>query len=271
MALRSHFVAEYRCSKLVQFSPDAAHLATTQDKRLVIRDAHTLKIVPNGVRPCSDSIDSLAWSPDGDLVLCVLLKEAAVQVFSLSLPDWSCRISEGIAGLASAAWVPDSRHLLTSAELGLHLSIWSLCNQKVWQIRQPKPAPACLAFSPDAALLAVATRRDCKDHLSLYDASAGGGWACLCTWPLDTVDLAGVSWAPDGTALCVQDTVLEYRLQVYSLQGELLARYAAYENALGIKAVQWSPDGAFLAVGSYDQVLKLDEQHAIIVLLALLL
>ena len=33
--------------------------------------------------------------------------------------------------------------------------------------------------------------------------------------------------------------------------------YSAYQDALGVKAVTWSPSGQFLAVGSYDQAMRL--------------
>lgn len=44
----------------------------------------------------------------------------------------------------------------------------------------------------------------------------------------------------------------QYKILLYSLDGRLLATYCAYEWALGIKSVAWSPSSQFLAVGSYD-------------------
>lgn len=32
--------------------------------------------------------------------------------------------------------------------------------------------------------------------------------------------------------------------------------FQAYENALGIRAMEWSPSGHFLALGSYDEHLR---------------
>lgn len=37
------------------------------------------------------------------------------------------------------------------------------------------------------------------------------------------------------------------------MDGTPLARYRAYEDALGVKSVAWAPSGQLLAVGSYDQ------------------
>jgi len=43
---------------------------------------------------------------------------------------------------------------------------------------------------------------------------------------------------------------------VYSPDGRCLFRYSAYDNALGLKTVAWSPCGQFLGCGSYDQVVR---------------
>ncbi len=37
----------------------------------------------------------------------------------------------------------------------------------------------------------------------------------------------------------------------------LIAKHVPYEKALGIKAVTFSPNGQYLSVGSYDQIVKL--------------
>lgn len=48
-----------------------------------------------------------------------------------------------------------------------------------------------------------------------------------------------------------------YRVLFYSLTGELVGRLEAYANALGGRSMSWSPNGTLLAVGSYDQCVRL--------------
>lgn len=36
-------------------------------------------------------------------------------------PDWRCKIDEGMAGLVTVKWSPDSRHILTTAEFNVSL------------------------------------------------------------------------------------------------------------------------------------------------------
>ena len=45
----------------------------------------------------------------------------------------------------------------------------------------------------------------------------------------------------------------QYKILLYSVDGRCLAKYSAYENALGVKSIAWSPTSQFLAIGSYDE------------------
>lgn len=109
-------------------------------------------------------------------------------------------------------------------------------------------------FSANGKYMALAERRDCRDHISLFDCSQ---WQLVRHFPVETSDLVGVAWSPDSNVLCLWDSVLDYKLYLYSIDGRCLASYSAYEHALGIKCVQWSPTSQFLAIGSYDQKLRI--------------
>ena len=74
---------------------------------------------------------------------------------------------------------------------------------------------------------------------------------------LETDDLAGLKWSPDGEVLCVWESSLSYKVLLYSIDGRLISSYSAYEHALGIKSLCWSPSGQFVAVGSHDQLVML--------------
>ena len=80
------------------------------------------------------------------------------------------------------------------------------------------------------------------------------GWAPQQRTQLESVDAADISYSPDGSCIAVADSCLGYRVLLYGLDGGLLGKYSAYENALGVRSMKWGPDGQLLAVGSYDQV-----------------
>ena len=167
-------------------------------------------------------------------------------------PDWRCRIDEGVAGLVHCAWTPDSRHLVTFSDFQVHLTLWSLTTQDTVVVQKPKSPPRAVAFC--ASFMAVATRKDCKDFITVFDCD---GWEKISSFPVKSFDLSTILWNEDGSAIVVLDTCLQYYLAVYSPTGELLHEYKAYEHALGIRTAAWSQGGAFLAVASFDQSVRL--------------
>ncbi|KAK3157146.1 hypothetical protein QOZ80_2AG0116810 [Eleusine coracana subsp. coracana] len=241
----------YKHTGPVCFSPDARFVAVAVDYRLVVRDVASLKVVQ--LFSCMDKISSVEWAPDSEYILCGLYKRPMVQAWSLSQPDWTCKIDEGQAGIAYARWSPDSRHILTTSEFQLRLTVWSLVNTACVHVQWPKHASRGVSFTKDGKFAAICTRRDCKDYINFLSCQS---WEIMGVFAVDTVDLAGVEWSPDDSSIVVWDSLLEYKVLIYSPDGRCLFKYLAYESGLGVKTVAWSPCGQFLAVGSYDQAVR---------------
>lgn len=176
------------------------------------------------------------------------------QIWSIEHPEWTCKIDEGSAGLVACHWSPDSRHVLTMSDFQLRITLWSLISKSVAYIKHPKLLQGGLDFSGDSKFMALAERRDCKDYISVFECSS---WQLCKHFPVATDDLVGLKWSPDGQVLCIWESMLNYKVMIYSLDGRCLASYSAYEQALGIKSVTWSPTSQFLAIGSYDQKVRL--------------
>lgn len=239
-------------SQLCKFSPDGKLLASGVQYRLVVRDANTLQILQ--LYTCLDQIQHIEWSSDSLFILCAMYKRGIVQVWSLEQPNWHCKIDEGSAGLVASCWSPDGRHILNTTEFHLRITVWSLCTKSVSYIKYPKACQQGIAFTKDGRYMALAERRDCKDYISLFVCS---DWQLLRHFDTETQDMAGIEWAPNGCVLAVWDTCLEYKVLLYSLDGRLLSTYRAYEWSLGIKSVAWSPSSQFLAIGSYDEKVRI--------------
>ncbi|XP_032251058.1 WD repeat-containing protein WRAP73 isoform X2 [Phoca vitulina] len=194
-------------SLLCKFSPDGKYLASCVQYRLVIRDVNTLQILQ--LYTCLDQIQHIEWSADSLFILCAMYKRGLVQVWSLEQPEWHCRIDEGSAGLVASCWSPDGRHILNTTEFHLRITVWSLCTKSVSYIKYPKACQQGIAFTRDGRYMALAERRDCKDHVSVFVCS---DWQLLRHFDTETQDLAGIEWAPNGCVLAVWDTCLEVRI-----------------------------------------------------------
>uniref|UniRef100_A0A673YKL1 WD repeat containing, antisense to TP73 n=1 Tax=Salmo trutta TaxID=8032 RepID=A0A673YKL1_SALTR len=239
-------------NQLCRVSPDGNYLATCVQYRLVVRDVNTLQILH--LYTCLDQIVHMEWSSDSLFVLCAMYKRGLVQVWSLEQPDWYCKIDEGSIGLVSSRWSPDGRHILNTTEFHLRVTVWSLCTKAVSYIKYPKACQKGIDFSRDGCYMALAERRDCRDYVSVFVCD---DWHLLRHFETETQDLAGVEWSPNGCVLAVWDSCLEYKVLLYSLDGRLLSTFSAYEWSLGIKSLAWSPSSQFLAIGSYDEKVRI--------------
>eukprot|EP00112_Aurelia_sp_Birch-Aquarium-sp1_P024370 Seg768.10 transcript_id=Seg768.10/GoldUCD/mRNA.D3Y31 product="WD repeat-containing protein WRAP73" protein_id=Seg768.10/GoldUCD/D3Y31 len=237
---------------LCKFSPDGKHIVNSVQYKVVIRDVRTLQIV--SLFTCLDHIDVLEWSSDSLFILCGSFKRGLVQVWSIEQADWTCKIDEGVAGLEALRWAPDGRHILSTAKFKLRITVWSLIDKSVSYIRYPKHANQGLTFTKDGKFMALAERRNCKDYVSILSCSS---WQLVKHFETDTNDLADLSWSPDGRILAVWESCLEYKMLLYTMDGKIVSIYSAYDFALGIKSVTWSPSSQFLVIGSYDQSARL--------------
>ncbi|KAI9325583.1 WD40-repeat-containing domain protein [Obelidium mucronatum] len=234
------------------FSPDARLVATVVDARVVVRDAASQQIA--ALFACDEAPAHVAWAPDAALLAVATRRTATV--WSLADPQWRAVVDAGAAGLARLRWAPDARSLLVFSDFQLRVTVWSLVAGDAASIQHPKYCDRGFGFRADGRYFALCERRDGKDTLSVYDCE---DWTLVKHFPVDTSDLEDIAWSPDGRFIAVWDSILEYKILIYSPDGRLISCYSANHDpgVLGIKSVNWSPSAQFLAVGSFDEKLRL--------------
>jgi hypothetical protein len=171
--------------------------------------------------------------------------------------------------------------LLTVSDLWLSLSLWSLKEggqggreggregggeEAVFTVAYPKVGVKPV-FSPDGCLLLVARRREGRDEVGVYGRTGreGGreGWACLRTFLPETVDLVALEWSPTGSFFIIRDTHLveDGVIACAPDGGKVLWRMEEEGRegggGLGVKSVAISPDGLWVAVGGWDEKLRM--------------
>ena len=223
----------------VAVSPDGTVLAHTDNKgefNLELRDIQSLKVLQT--YKCQDAVQHLEWSPDSKYIVSGMYKRGLVQLHSVEHKDWHCKIDPGTEGVEHVRWSPDSRHVIITAEFQLQITVWSLVDRSCVAIPFPKFSNKGIAFTADGHHMAVAHRQEAKDVVRIYSCTS---WEMVSEFIAATSDLADLCWSPNGTMLAVWDTELSYNVLVYSIDGRQLESYSAYDNALGVKRVEWSP------------------------------
>lgn len=254
----------------LSISPSGRLVAVVVQYRLTIRDVESLRTVQ--VFSHDDEVSHVEWSADSLYVLCVLPHRGLCHVWAVDDAEWYCKIDEGPLGVAHARWAPDGRHVLSSSDFGMRLTVWSLLDRSVRYIRAPKFPAAAVAFSAEGGWLAVAERREGVDALGVYEC---GSFERVAHFALATADVADVCWAPAAAGLVgggtrgagaadtsspdwllVTDGPLQLALFVYRRDGQLISRLAANSTrparALGARLSAWAPAGRVVAFGSYD-------------------
>lgn len=193
---------------LCSFSPNRLYLAVVNQQKLSIHGLTRTNTAPQvKVILCTEcvevyiilfdsyaytsilsSLQYLEWSVDSELILTAYQTKGKLEVWSITQPDWKCKINTGLLGLVSTCFTPAARHILTIANLyvnlliysvlrngeltkfssQLRITIWSLVDRSVRHINLPKEASPCLDFSPGGTYMAVAERRSAKDCVAIY-------------------------------------------------------------------------------------------------------
>jgi hypothetical protein len=214
-------------ASIASCSPSGCLLATATGIKVTIRELANLNILH--IFQCIDKPDKMEFSPDSAYLLCASLARGAVQCFSVSDPDWKCRINEGVSGFINAFWMPDSRGIITVSDFGIQLTVWSLLDSTSHIISSPKHGLGAisnnqptqqqlLAFSDCSRFLGVIHRMELHDYIGVYSTSP---FHELSKFKCKSNDLAAISWTPNSTHIVTVDSPLTYRLVVYTASGEV--------------------------------------------------
>ncbi|XP_064459451.1 WD repeat-containing protein WRAP73-like isoform X2 [Ornithodoros turicata] len=239
-----------------KFSHDGKHLAVPYGAKVTVYK-QSIDLPETAVFENNDNVDVIEWSPDSTMILCVILKRKVLQIWSIEDPQWRCKITEGVMGLSSARWSPDSRHVLSSSDFQIRVTIWSLTSKSISYLKSTKQFIDCFAFSPSGTVLAVAEYRDSKDFISIISCEE---WDLCKNFEVATEDMGGLAWSPNGDVLCVWEApIISFKLFIYDTSGSMLATYHAKSELIGIKSVSWHPEGQLLLVeGHCDKFVVLD-------------
>ncbi|GAA5835310.1 hypothetical protein JCM5353_006730 [Sporobolomyces roseus] len=186
-------------------------------------------------------------------------------------------------------WTPDGSSFLSWSAHRLRISIFSLSQQP--ELTRYIQSPKCTikeggySFSREG-YFALLERHGNRDCIAIYDTK---DWNLLRNVVIQdpTSDLVGIKWSPDGKYFVTWSSITNYYLHVFTLDGRKISTYSPYPSltpststpsissptetsslsskeqsrlkksmstyvGLGIRTIEWSLNGEFLAIGGYD-------------------
>jgi WD40 repeat protein len=258
---------------LASFSPGAHFILNVVENTLIVRRTDTLQIARTwtitapsntasilsnskstpsslGVSP-EGWISHAGWSCDSEYLLAASAKKGIVEVFKLREENWNARIEAGVEGLLKAEWAPDGRHVLCFSQWGLRVTIWSLVTGNATYIQFPIHPDRGYAFRSDSRYFVLAERHRSKDAIGVYDAT--DSYKLVRHFPVPTSNLSSLALSPTGNHIAIWEGILEYKLHILSLAGDVQASFSPKPNpGFGVRNAAWHPTGMFLAVAGWD-------------------
>ena len=158
--------------------------------------------------------------------------------------------------MSNALFSPNSTHVLSFNQNVTKLTIRSLLDKNTLFISLPKFSKKGLSFSCQGKgnFMALAERKDTNDIIGIYFIKK---WICLRRFSVDTEDLQDIKWSYDNSSIIIIDSPAVCKILIYNIFGELLNKIDIYQNKLGIKKFDISPNGHLYCLGLFDQSLRI--------------
>jgi WD40 repeat protein len=211
------------------------------------------------------------WSPSSRLLL--VSNPAEIRVVSALDDSFNATIRNPVATGTKPAHVGfgvSDAEVCVIASFGMKFAVYNLASSKAVEIGNPKlfsssAAARCFSFRPRTHHLALLTRTAGKDHVSLHTFPTR---ELQRSWAPDTIDAQGLLWSPDGRWLVLWESAAQgHKLLFYTSDGHIFRtwsgptnpapEYKDYAAGAGIRTVQFSADGRYLAIGDYSRSLYL--------------
>lgn len=195
----------------------------------------------------------------------LLAEEDKVRVWDVQDHDWSAAIDNGSSGMGKIANVEfgsDDSEVMVFSAFGSQVTVWSLWTGKSVEIKDPKFSRRGYGRSRTGrkGCFALLTRPAAQDVVSLH---VPGTYEVIKSFTPPTIDAQGLRWSPDGRWLAICDTPSNgYRVLIYTADGNLFRNYIGdyYDDdlkGLGVKNLEWSPNGDFLIIAGFEKKLTL--------------
>jgi WD40 repeat protein len=194
----------------------------------------------------TDSINRIAWSPDGDK-LASGCDDGTIRVWNMKNGELLNTLVAG-AKILSLAWSPDGQKLASGSGDNT-IRLWDTETWTEFHILEGHTNSVhSVAWSPDGQKLASGSS---DNTIRVWKA---GTWEVLRTLTQHSDYVYSVAWSPDGRRFASGS--FDRIILLWDAGPEEVTRRLVGHTD-NVFSVAWSPDGRTLASGSYDKTIQI--------------
>ncbi|QRV83591.1 Vegetative incompatibility protein HET-E-1 [Ceratobasidium sp. AG-Ba] len=240
----------------VSYSPDGSRIVSGEGKgKVVIRNAHSGKMIGRPLQGHTEGVSSVAYSPDGAYIVS--------GSWDNTIRMWDAKTGRVVGqplqghteGVTSVAYSPDGAYIV-SGSYDNTIRMWDAKTGRV--VGQPlqghTEGVTSVAYSPDGAYIVSGSW---DNTIRMWDAKTGR----VVGQPLQghTNSVSSVAYSPDGAYIVSgsdDKTIRMWDAKTGRVVGQPLQDHTDY-----VRSVAYSPDGAYIVSGSYDNALRVWNHH----------
>ena len=219
----------------VAFSPDNRHILTT-DGATAVRtwSVATGKAELNWADPRGAL--ATAYSPDGKAIITASMN-GLVRLHDASSGSVMATLTGPTRDLEAVAFSPDGKWIFAGSDAG-EIWVWDAATFGGTAVSPARRSVLVMAVTGDGRRIALSTRTGIiMDAVSGHPAPGKSGWSL------------GIAFNPTGDRLAIGD--IKGRVNILDVgNGSVILSLTGHNS--GVRSVAFSPDGRFLATGSYD-------------------
>lgn len=189
----------------------------------------------------TDTVYSVAWSPDGDRIASAS-RDKTVQIWNALTGDTLLGDKDYSGDVYAVVWSPDGRQFASAGEEG-SVRVYNSATENVFRHYNHSSAIYALAWSPDGKYLASAGK---DGTVQVWDVTTEDR---LLSFEGHIDAVKAVAWSPDGKRLVSGSG--DTTVQIWDVSTR--TSFLTYEgHSQEVRAVAWSPDGKRIFSGSTD-------------------
>ncbi|MDE7226925.1 MAG: caspase family protein [Treponemataceae bacterium] len=192
----------------------------------------------------SDSVYSVAWSPDGKYIASGS-GDKSIKIWDAATGKELRTLEGHLKDVYSVAWSPDGKHIASGSD-DHTAKIWDAASGKEVRTLDHSSHVNSVAWSPDGKYIASGSW---DGSVKIWDAASGKELRALSG---HYNDVTAVAWSPDGKHIASGGGYSDRTMKIWDAESG--KELCVLKHSDDVRFVAWSPDGKHIASGGGDSV-----------------